>query len=382
MKTIKIVSKIGLEKSYFPKKPFAFLNHQKKMPLDKFNRKLTDVRISLIDKCNFRCTYCMPKTVFDDNYQFLGNKDLLTFEEVVFLSSAFIKLGAEKLRLTGGEPLLRKNVEDLVKVLANLRTIERKPVEIALTTNGTLLFNKAQSLFDAGLQRITVSLDSLNQEIFEAISDTNFNVKEILKGIDHAKKIGLEVKVNMVVRKGLNENQIIPMAKYFKNRGVTLRFIEFMDVGSSNSWKKEKVATSQEILTLLKKEFVLNYIGRENANDVSEKWQYDCDETQIGLISSVTNPFCKNCTRARISADGFLYTCLFASNGFDLKSILRSTINNSDKSNLDQKNRIIELLAQHISEIWHHRADRYSELRSLNPETSKKRKIEMSYIGG
>ena len=382
MKTIKIVSEHELKKSYFSGKSFKCPDKSYKIPLDKFRRKLTDIRISLIDKCNFRCTYCMPKTVFDENYQFLAKKDLLTFEEVFFISSACISLGAEKIRLTGGEPLLRKNIEYLVKMLTNLRTIDNKPVEIALTTNGALLFSKAKLLFNAGLQRITVSLDSLDQEIFEAISDSNDSVKQILKGIDQAKKIGLGVKVNMVVRKGLNENQIIPMAKYFKNRGITLRFIEFMDVGSSNSWRKEKVVTSQQILTILRKEFRLNYKGRDNVNEVSEKWQYDCDGSEIGMISSVTKPFCKNCTRARISADGVLYTCLFASNGYDLKSILKSKTCQVEHQNLQQINQIVESLARDIYGLWLQREDRYSELRTLNPEKPNKRKIEMSYIGG
>lgn len=382
MKTIKIISENELKKSYFRKEIFSYSDNKKIIPIDKFNRKLTDVRISLIDKCNFRCTYCMPKSVFGDNYKFLANKDLLTFEEVFYISTAFVNLGVEKIRLTGGEPLLRKNIENLVKVLSNLRTIENKPVEIAVTTNGALLYNKAKSLFDAGLKRITVSLDSLNQKIFETISDTNVSVKQVLKGIDYAKKIGLGVKVNMVVRKGLNEDQIIPMARYFKNNGITLRFIEFMDVGSSNSWKKEKVVTSIEILNLLKKEFKLTYKGRDIANEVSEKWQYDCEDTYIGLISSVTNPFCKNCTRARISADGFLYTCLFASSGYDLKQTLRSELSNIKQPSLEQKNQVADSLLRQIYDVWLQREDKYSELRTLNAEKTNKRKIEMSYIGG
>lgn len=382
MKTIKIISENILKKNYFLKSELLKLQDSHALPVDTLNRKLTDVRISLIDKCNFRCSYCMPKSVFGKNYKFLSKKELLSFDEIFLISSAFINLGVEKIRLTGGEPLLRKKIEQLIFKLKDLKTLKNDPVETAITTNGALLYEKADLLLDAGLKRITVSLDSLNQKIFESMSDTNISVQKILKGIEHAKKIGLGIKVNMVVKKGLNESQIIPMAKYFKKNGITLRFIEFMDVGSSNSWQQEKVISSQEILTLLNQEFKLNYIGRDNISEVSEKWRYSGSDSEIGLISSVSKPFCSNCSRARISADGFLYTCLFASSGTDLKPIIRCQDKKSEKSDSKHSEQSEKDLVKFIDRIWRHRSDRYSDLRFVSSKKTKSKKIEMSYIGG
>ena len=382
MKTIKLIPENQSKNSIISSSSHPAKSNNNGQSLDALGRALTDVRISLIDKCNFRCTYCMPKSVFNHDYQFLTKNDLLSFSEVYLLSSAFVKLGTEKIRLTGGEPLLRKNIDILIKEIADLRTMRNNPVEIALTTNGVLLMDKAEKLLDAGLKRITVSLDSLDQSIFESLSDTNFNVKKILRGIEHAKKIGLGVKVNMVVKRGVNDCQIIPMAKYFKENQITLRFIEFMDVGSVNSWEKQKVFSSQEVLDLLNQKFNFVYAGRDNVSEVSEKWKYVDDSAEIGLISSVSKPFCRNCSRARVSAEGILYTCLFASSGVDLKPILRAKINEAKHRTINNENRIVHNLKKNIGNLWSLRNDRYSELRITNPKRLVGKKIEMSYIGG
>ena len=382
MKTIKLIPVNQSKNSVISSSSHSAKSNNNGQSLDALGRALTDVRISLIDKCNFRCTYCMPKSVFNHNYQFLTKNDLLSFSEVYLLSSAFVKLGTEKIRLTGGEPLLRKNIDILIKEIADLRTMRNNPVEIALTTNGVLLMDKAEKLLDAGLKRITVSLDSLDQSIFESLSDTNFSVKKILRGIEHAKKIGLGVKVNMVVKRGVNDCQIIPMAEYFKENQITLRFIEFMDVGSVNSWEKQKVFSSQEVLDLLNQKFNFVYAGRDNISEVSEKWKYVDDSAEIGLISSVSKPFCRNCSRARVSAEGILYTCLFASSGVDLKPILRAKINEAKHRIINNENRIVHNLKKNIGNLWSLRNDRYSELRITNSKRIVGKKIEMSYIGG
>ena len=382
MKTIKLIPVNQSKNSVISSSSHSAKSNNNGQSLDALGRALTDVRISLIDKCNFRCTYCMPKSVFNHNYQFLTKNDLLSFSEVYLLSSAFVKLGTEKIRLTGGEPLLRKNIDILIKEIADLRTMRNNPVEIALTTNGVLLMDKAEKLLDAGLKRITVSLDSLDQSIFESLSDTNFSVKKILRGIEHAKKIGLGVKVNMVVKRGVNDCQIIPMAEYFKENQITLRFIEFMDVGSVNSWEKQKVFSSQEVLDLLNQKFNFVYAGRDNVSEVSEKWKYVDDSAEIGLISSVSKPFCRNCSRARVSAEGILYTCLFASSGVDLKPILRAKINEAKHRIINNENRIVHNLKKNIGNLWSLRNDRYSELRITNSKRIVGKKIEMSYIGG
>tara|TARA_A100001015_G_C15005790_1_gene720583 strand:+ start:647 stop:1630 length:984 start_codon:yes stop_codon:yes gene_type:complete len=327
----------------------------------------------------------MPKSVFNKNYRYLKDNQMLSFSEIILLVKAFATLGVEKIRLTGGEPLLKKNIEKLVSEINLIKTTKNLPIEIALTTNGTLLKKKARDLFNAGLKRVTVSLDSIDQKIFESMSDSKFKVGKVLKGIEHAVNIGLNVKINMVVKKGINENQILPMATYFKNRAIPLRFIEFMDVGSTNAWRPEKVVTSKEIVKILQQNYGIRYIGRDNVNEVSERWRYEDDQSEVGLISSVSKPFCSNCSRARISADGFLYTCLFSSYGNDLKPLIRAVNYLDEKKFMDQNLELIQALTNKIAMIWGKRQDQYSNLRYLNSgytSNTKKQKIEMSYIGG
>ncbi len=338
--------------------------------LDQRDRALKDLRLSVIDQCNFRCTYCMPKSVFDRNYEFLPKESLLSFEELERLSRAFVALGVEKLRITGGEPLLRKNIEDLVARLAPIQTLAGKPVEIAMTTNGALLKQKALALKNAGLKRITVSLDALSDQTFKAMNDMDYPVSDVLAGIDAAAEAGLRVKVNMVVQRGVNDHEILPMAKAFRERGHTLRFIEFMDVGSSNAWRWDHVVPSREIIDMISLEHPLVPIGRDTPSEVSERWRYADGKGEVGLISSVSNPFCGNCSRARISAEGVLYTCLFAQSGTDLRGLLRGDNTPSP-----------EEIEKVIAAIWQKRDDRYSELRAQLREQGLK-KVEMSYIGG
>jgi cyclic pyranopterin phosphate synthase len=335
---------------------------------DTLGRPLRDLRISVTDRCNFRCSYCMPREVFDAGYNFLPHSALLSFEEITRIAGVAVDLGVCKLRLTGGEPLLRKNIEVLVGMLAQLRTPQGQPVELTLTTNGTLLKRKAQSLKDAGLQRVTVSLDALDQQVFAGMSDSNIQVADVLAGIDAAARAGLApVKVNMVVRKGTNDQQILPMAQHFRHSGHVLRFIEFMDVGNTNGWNMREVLTSRDILDRIAEHFPLESMQADYRGEVAERWRYADGAGEIGVISSVSQPFCGDCTRARLSPEGQLFLCLFASRGFDLRAIVRSTQSN-------------EQLAAHLAGIWSGRSDRYSELRGqgLAPES----KIEMSYIGG
>lgn len=338
--------------------------------LDQRQRTLKDLRLSVIDQCNFRCTYCMPKSVFDRNYEFLPKESLLSFEELERLSRAFVALGVEKLRITGGEPLLRKNIEELVARLSPIQTLSGTQVEIAMTTNGALLKQKAAALKAAGLKRITVSLDALSDETFKAMNDMDYPVSDVLAGIDAAAAAGLRVKVNMVVQRGINDHEILPMAKAFRERGHTLRFIEFMDVGSSNAWQWDHVVPSREVVDLISLEHPLVPIGRDTPSEVSERWRYADGKGEVGVISSVSNPFCGNCSRARISAEGVLYTCLFAQAGTDLRGLLRGAHQPNDED-----------IARVIAGIWQRRDDRYSELRAQLREQGIK-KVEMSYIGG
>lgn len=337
---------------------------------DQMQRVLRDLRVSVIDQCNFRCTYCMPKEVFDKDYQFLDRKELLSFEEIERITRSFIALGIDKLRITGGEPLLRKNIEELVARVAPLRTIHGRPLEIAMTTNGALLAQKAKLLKEAGLSRITVSLDALSDATFKAMNDVDFPVADVLKGMDAAASVGLRVKVNMVVQRGVNDHEIVPMAKEFRDRGHTLRFIEFMDVGTSNAWDWKHVVPAREVVDIIAKRFPLIPIGRDTPSEVSERWRYADGQGEIGVISSVSKPFCGDCSRARISAEGVLYTCLFASRGTDLRGLLRGEENPSDED-----------LLRVLGSIWEQRNDRYSELRAQLREQGVK-KVEMSYIGG
>ncbi|OYY48945.1 MAG: GTP 3',8-cyclase MoaA [Polynucleobacter sp. 35-46-207] len=336
---------------------------------DTRGRPLRDLRISVTDRCNFRCTYCMPKEVFDSNYPYLSHKDLLSFEEIARLTTIFAGLGVEKIRLTGGEPLLRKNLEVLVEMLAKIRTTAGKSLD--LTLNGSILRRKAAGLKGAGLQRLTISLDGLNDDIFKQMNDVDFPVTDVLDGIAAAQEVGFtNLKVNMVVKKGTNDQEIIAMAKHFKGSGVTLRFIEFMDVGSSNGWDMSQVLPSQKVADRINAVFPIEAIEANYPGEVAQRWRYLDGSGEIGLISSVTQTFCHECTRARISTDGQLYLCLFANEGFDFKTLLRS-----GKSDLE--------IANAIMSTWSGRDDHYSEIRGSNtPSTKGARKVEMSYIGG
>lgn len=339
---------------------------------DTRGRVLRDLRISVTDRCNFRCTYCMPKEVFDQNYPYLAHQELLSFEEITRLTSIFSSLGVEKIRLTGGEPLLRKNLEILIEMLAKIHTTVGKPLDLTLTTNGSILRKKAAALKAAGLQRLTVSLDGLNDDVFKKMNDVDFPVEDVLDGIAAAQEVGFaNIKVNMVVKKGTNDHEIIAMAKHFKGSGIILRFIEFMDVGSSNGWNMEQVLPSKEVIAQINAIFPLEPIDANYTGEVAQRWRYLDGSGEVGLISSVTQAFCHECTRARISTDGQLYLCLFANEGFDFKSLLRS-----GSSDLE--------IANAIMNTWAQRNDHYSEIRgsqTANP-TAGSRKVEMSYIGG
>jgi cyclic pyranopterin phosphate synthase len=336
---------------------------------DTRGRRLHDLRISVTDRCNFRCTYCMPKEIFDKDYPYLSHGDLLSFEEITRLAKIYIEHGVEKIRLTGGEPLLRKNVEKLIEMLAPLKTLEGKPLDLTLTTNGSLLRKKAQSLKDAGLSRMTISLDGLDDATFQKMNDVGFPVGDVLDGIEAAREVGFKnIKVNMVVKKGTNDHEIIPMAQYFKGSDVILRFIEFMDVGASNGWNMTEVLPSAEVIQKIHDVFPLSNIDPNYPGEVAERWRYVDGSGEVGVISSVTQAFCKDCSRARLSTEGKMYLCLFATEGHDLKALLRAGHSDLEISNA-------------IAQVWSHRVDRYSELRG-SPELAGKRKVEMSYIGG
>ena len=339
---------------------------------DMRGRTLRDLRISVTDRCNFRCTYCMPKEVFDQSYPYLSHQELLSFEEITRLSSIFASLGVEKIRLTGGEPLLRKNLEVLIEMLTNIRTPSGKPLDLTLTTNGSILRKKALALKTAGLDRVTISLDGLNDAIFKKMNDVDFPVHDVLDGISAAQEAGFSsIKVNMVVKKGTNDHEILAMAKHFKGTDIVLRFIEFMDVGSSNGWDMTQVLPSKEVLARIHEVFPLEPIDANYPGEVAKRWRYVDGSGEIGVISSVTQTFCHECTRARISTDGQLYLCLFANEGFDFKTLLRS-----DKTDLE--------IANAVMATWAGRNDHYSELRGSNTAklASGNRKVEMSYIGG
>ncbi len=348
--------------------------------LDARGRPLRDLRISVTDRCNFRCSYCMPKEVFDTSYPYLPHSALLSFEEISRLAGRFVAKGVRKLRLTGGEPLLRKGIEALVEQLAALRTPAGEPLDITLTTNGSLLARKAAALKSAGLQRVTVSLDGLDDVVFREMNDVDFPVANVLSGIDAARAAGLgPIKVNMVVKRGTNDAQILPMARHFRGTGVVLRFIEFMDVGATNGWRMDEVLPSHQVLALLQREFPLVRLPASQGGETAERWGYaganglhDPALGEVGFISSVTHAFCGDCNRARLSMDGKLFLCLFASQGYDLRTLLRS---GADDATLDGA----------LAAIWHSRTDRYSELRaSLPPEHGRDgpKRVEMSYIGG
>jgi len=339
---------------------------------DALGRPLRDLRISVTDRCNFRCSYCMPKEIFDKDYAYLPHSALLSFEEITRVARVFVAHGVQKIRLTGGEPLLRKNVELLIEQLAALRTTEGRPLDITLTTNGSLLERKAASLKAAGLQRVTVSLDGLDDAIFRAMNDVDFPVADVLRGIDAAQAAGLgPIKVNMVVKRGTNHDQILPMARHFKGSGIVLRFIEYMDVGATNGWRMDEVMPSAEVVQRIHAELPLVQLDPSAPGETAERWGYADGSGEIGVISSVTQAFCGDCNRARLSTEGQLYLCLFATHGHDLRHLIRGSASDED-------------LASAIGAIWQARDDRYSQLRASMPvdTTTGGRRIEMSYIGG
>lgn len=336
--------------------------------LDLRGRPLRDLRISVTDRCNFRCSYCMPREVFDHNHRFVPYRDLLRFEEIARLASAFVHLGVRKLRLTGGEPLMRKDLPALIALLAELRTPEGQPLDIALTTNGSLLEHKAAALRQAGLRRLTVSLDALEPELFQQLSDSRVSVDAVLRGIEAAHRAGLApIKINMVVRRGLNEHQIVPMARHFRGTGHILRFIEYMDVGTTNGWQPQEVMSGQEILELLSEHFELEPRPPAYPGEVATAWRYTDGQGEIGVITAISQAFCADCNRARLSPEGQLFLCLFANRGYDLRQLLRSGASDAE-------------LAAAIQAIWQGRDDAYSEQRQLRQQTGPR--IEMSYIGG
>lgn len=344
---------------------------------DRLGRPLTDLRISVTDRCNFRCSYCMPKDVFDKDYQYLPHSALLSFEEITRLARQFAAHGVRKIRLTGGEPLLRKNIEGLIEQLAALRTPGGEPLELTLTTNGSLLKRKAAALKAAGLQRVTVSLDSLDDAVFRHMNDVDFPVADVLAGIEAAHAAGLgPIKVNMVVKRGTNEQEILPMARHFRDRldgQIVLRFIEYMDVGATNGWRMDEVLPSAEVVARIGAEFPLRPLEASVAGETAQRWAYADGRGEIGVISSVTQSFCRDCSRARLSTEGKLYLCLFASAGHDLRPLLRGGASDEE-------------IASAIGHVWQGRADRYSELRALRgPDdggAQAQRRVEMSYIGG
>ena len=352
---------------------------------DTLGRPLRDLRISVTDRCNFRCSYCMPKEVFDKDYAYLPHSALLSFEEITRIARQFVAHGVQKIRLTGGEPLLRKNLELLIAQLAALRTLEGAPLDITLTTNGSLLARKAQALKAAGLQRVTVSLDGLDDAVFKKMNDVDFPVADVLAGIAAAQAAGLgPIKVNMVVKRGTNDHEIVPMARHFQGTGVVLRFIEYMDVGATNGWRMDEVLPSSEVIARLQAEMPLVALEASAPGETAQRWGYasaqgvyDPRLGEVGVISSVTQAFCADCNRARLSTAGQLYLCLFASQGYDLRSLVRT---GAGTDNADDT-----ALAEAIGNIWQGRTDRYSLLRAALPPEAQgggARRVEMSYIGG
>ena len=331
---------------------------------DTLHRPLRDLRISVTDRCNFRCTYCMPKEVFGHDYDFLPHADILTFEEIARLARLFVAQGVEKVRITGGEPLVRRDIETLIEMVAQIDGLR----DLTLTTNGSLLAPRARALREAGLNRVTVSLDSLDDAVFKAMNDVHFPVSRVLEGIEAAREAGLApVKVNTVVKKGANDHSVVEMAGYFRHTGHIVRFIEYMDVGSTNGWRLEDVVPAGEIIRQIDEQWPLEAVERSYAGEVAGRYRYKDGGGEIGVIASVSQPFCGACTRARLSADGQLYTCLFATRGHDLRSLLRSGASDPQVSAF-------------LESVWRVRDDRYSEVRSA--ETVGLPKVEMSRIGG
>ena len=347
--------------------------------LDAHARPLRDLRISVTDRCNFRCGYCMPKDIFDRDHAYLPHSALLSFEEITRLARLFVAHGVRKIRLTGGEPLLRKGLEALVEQLAALRTPDGAALDLTLTTNGSLLARKARALKDAGLQRVTVSLDALDDAIFRRMNDVDFPVAAVLDGLEAAQAVGLgPIKLNMVVKRGCNDQEILPMARHFRGSGMTLRFIEYMDVGATNGWRMDEVLPSAEVVERIRNELPLVPLESSAPGETAERWGYAGSDGrhepalgEIGVISSVTRAFCGDCNRARLSMEGRLFLCLFGTQGYDLRELLRGGANDA-------------AITSSVGAIWQGRTDRYSELRaSLAPDTGSARpRVEMSYIGG
>jgi cyclic pyranopterin phosphate synthase len=336
-----------------------------KMVKDAFGRLLKDLRISVTDRCNFRCTYCMPAEIFGESYQFLPKTQILSFEEVARLTRIFVGLGTNKVRLTGGEPLVRSDMEKLIAMLADIEGIE----DLTLTTNAYLLASKAKALKEAGLERITVSLDSVDDEVFGQMNGRGFGVKRVLQGIEKAREVGLHpIKVNTVVQRGVNDHTILDLLRYFKGTGVIVRFIEYMDVGNINGWKLDQVVPSAEVLQWINAEMPLEPVDKNYRGEVADRYRYLDGSGEIGFISSVTETFCSDCTRARLSTDGKLYTCLFAGDGRDLREPMRAGASDAE----------LEAL---ITDVWGRRTDRYSEIRASMTDSSQ-RKVEMYQIGG
>jgi GTP 3',8-cyclase len=335
--------------------------------LDRLGRPLETLRISITDRCNFRCVYCMPKEVFGRDYAFLERRELLTFEELARVVGIFAGLGVRTVRITGGEPLVRRNVEHLVELLAAIETPTQDKLELALTTNGSALAQKAEDLAAAGLSRVTVSLDSLDDAAFRAMNDVDFPVQRVLEGIDAAAAAGLPVKVNAVVKRGANDGDVLALAEHFRGSGHVLRFIEYMDVGSTNGWRLEDVVSAEEIVQRISERWPLEPVASDRPDATARRWRYADGAGEIGVVASVTQPFCGGCSRARLSAEGRLYTCLFAAAGHDLRAPLRLGASDDE-------------LTEQLRALWTRRTDRYSELRTA--ETASLPKVEMSYIGG
>jgi len=332
---------------------------------DTLNRPLRDLRISITDRCNFRCTYCMPKEVFGRKYRFLPRNEVLSFEEIARLARIFVGAGVEKIRLTGGEPTVRRDLPKLIEMLARIDGLQ----DLTMTTNGSRLVYMAEALKAAGLNRITVSLDSLDDAVFRAMNDADFPVSRVLEGIEAAAKVGLSpIKINMVVKKGVNDHSLVDLARHFKGSGHIVRFIEYMDVGNSNGWRLDDVVPAAQTVAMIDREFPLEPLGPQYRGEVASRWRYQDGSGEIGVIASVSQPFCRDCTRARLSADGKLYTCLFASIGRDLRPLLRSGKSDGE-------------IAAFLAKVWSVRRDRYSEQRSLDTP-GLRQKVEMSYIGG
>jgi GTP 3',8-cyclase len=349
-------------------RPSTNLQHRtiimRNTPNDTLDRPLRDLRVSVTDRCNFRCTYCMPKEVFGRDFHFLPAGQLLRFEEIARLARIFVGLGVEKIRLTGGEPLMRRDLPTLVRMLAPIPGLR----DLTLTTNGALLHKLAPALKSAGLQRVTVSLDSLDDAVFGAMNDVDMPVERVLEGIAAASEAGLgPIKINMVVKRGVNEASVVGMARHFRNSGRIVRFIEYMDVGNTNGWRLDDVVPAAEIVRLVNAEFPLEPIAPNYRGEVANRYRYKDGAGEIGVIASVTQPFCGDCTRARLSSEGLLFTCLFAATGRDVRALLRGGASDDD-------------IADFIGDIWRARADRYSELRTA--QTTEQPKVEMSHIGG